>query len=75
MRLGVPRQMTFAPASSRLQNLTRRAGASLTRLIAVVEYRAALEMDAVEAGSLLRLAEHRHATRRQQRLTAKLARP
>jgi hypothetical protein len=33
--------------SSRLETLGKRAGASLTRLIAVVEYRAALELDMV----------------------------
>jgi hypothetical protein len=58
-------------ATSRLESFGKRAGVSLTRLIAVVEYRAALELDTVEAGSLLRLAEHRYAERRQQRLTAR----
>ena len=64
--------MSSVPAtSSRLENLGKRAGASLTRLIAVVEYRAALELDMVEAGTLLRLAEHRYAERRRERLTAR----
>jgi hypothetical protein len=57
--------------SSRLETLGKRAGASLTRLIAVVEYRAALELDMVEAGTMLRLAEHHYAERRRERLTAR----
>ena len=58
-------------AASRLETLGKRAGASLTRLIAVVEYRAALEVDLVGAASILRLAEHRYAERRRQCLTAR----
>ncbi len=54
------------PAPSRIETFKKLAGASLTRLIAVVEYRAALELDSVETGSLLRLAEHRHVKRCQQ---------